>query len=553
MSEPERGRGRGGGRGRPSLLELMRREAYRQASGDDPASLSEDRLPAAPVARPLPVAPPAPVALPLPTVSQDLLKSLCDRLPALPTHPLGEHVTRYAMAAEGQRAVLQEQDHVRFAVNFWNPVENVWHSAARVAQAAGKDVLREKLRRAERRLVAAAELAEREAQHQAIAAIASAGEQVELLCFIEGARYDEATSVLTVAQPSLDIIVAAGATPDDISDHLLSVLAQDAPKEAVPAKVFQTESRWVALVAVPTGDPGRPKRLHAISSESITAPQLMQQNNAASVAAALTSSTVVRQKTVQGFRWKMRLVCSDRGSPNLAAERMILKSRPEWHLLFCPCEVHMSTSCQSKALQLMDGAVTKYIRTALSLRLGGWMRLFRRCMVKEIFETLEILEGAPSAEVALHRRRAVAMFTKSRPDQRKNAAILSCLPNGDWRLGDRVQVFVPPGKPWNKLSVALLVAKALMTALAGSNFMVFNRKRWTNNDHAVNQLGLLESCHRLFSRTYKRWLLAVGYSGSLKHLLVDESPAPAPAPPPAPMMIADGDAEAVEGGAGVRV
>ena len=178
----------------------------------------------------------------------------------------------------------------------------------------------------------------------------------------------------------------------------------------------------------------------------------------------------------------------------------------------------MSTSTQSKGLMLMDNIVSKLIRTSLSMRLGGWMRIFRNCMLQEIFATLEVLEGRPTDEATLYRKRATGMFLKAGKVARKNKANMSVLPNVDWTLSDRVQVYVQPGAIWNRLYVALLVAKALTTALCGSSFRIFNRSRWTNNDLAVNQFGLLESCHKLLSRCYRRWLKAVGYIWAIKPL-----------------------------------
>ena len=545
-----RGGGRGRGQGRPSKVEALRRQAYREALDEDEAAVPGQHLAPSPQEIPLALGLPIQDAPAVPSVPRHLIESYRQVLPALPTNPLGTIVTQYANAAEHQLSELQQEAKFKFATEFWSPAQNVWDSAPLVAQAAARGMTAQRIRRYERRLAAAAELAEREAQHHTVTQHRCCGRASGASLLYRGARYDEATSVLTVGQPSLDIVMAAGASLADISQSLLAVLEDSEPKEAVPAKVFQTESKWCALVAVPTGDPALPKRMHVISSEAITSPQVLAQNTAQCVARALTSTSTTRLQTVNAFRWKMRLVCSDRGSPNMAAERMILQSREGWHSLFFPCEVHMSTACQSKGLKLMDGAVTKYIRTALSLRLGGWMRVFRKCMLQEIFSSLQVLEGEPSPEAQLYRRRAMCMFMRSRPEQRKHATILSCLPNGDWTLHDRVQVFVPPGRIWDKLSVSLLIAKALMTALAGSNFKVFNRNRWMNNDHAVNQLGLLEACHKLLSRTYRRWLKAVGYTGPLKHLLED---APAPDPPAvalaaAPMMIADGVAEADDSG-----
>ena len=135
----------------------------------------------------LPAALPAlDAAVAVPSVTRELIASFREGLPALPTNPLGKLVTQYASAAEHQLSELQQQRSFRFAEDFWSPAENVWHSASRVAQAAAKGMRRETHLRAERRLVAAAELAEREMEHHAVTQIASAGEQVELLCFIDG-------------------------------------------------------------------------------------------------------------------------------------------------------------------------------------------------------------------------------------------------------------------------------------------------------------------------------------------------------------------------------
>ena len=531
-----RGASRGRGRGRPSRLELLRREALADAQAELPDLAAGAPRPAraAPEQGLVPHELPAP-GIGLSPVPPAMIASFRAPLPARPTHPLGQIVLAYAEAARANMPQLEQQRFGQFATDFWAPHSNVWHSVAVTAKAHAIGQDRSTIRSNERRLAAVAELAEREVQQRVVTQLALASEStgVELLCFIEGARYDEATAILSVDQPSRDFLTAAGISPDQIAPALQAALDQNIAKESVPAKIFQTDSQWFALLAVATGDPARPKRYILISSDAVTCPQILQQNNAECVAQALVALSTVRPQTVSKYRWKMRLVCSDRGASNMAAERLIQLTRPDWHNLFFPCEIHMSTGASGKGLSLMDHIVTTLIRTALSLRLGGWMRVFRRCMLEEVFATLEVLEGAPLAEATAHRRKAMGMFLKVGGHSRKQRAILACLPNGDWRLTDRVQVFVPPNTEWDRLTISLMVAKALVTALAGSNFKVFNRNRWTNNDAAVNQFGLLESCHMLFTRSYKRWLLAVGYDGPLKHLLV-EAAAADPLVPPVP-------------------
>lgn len=546
-------RGRRPGRGRPSRLDVLRREAFEdvRAEANHLAPAAHGPAAAGPELALAPAAPPpAPVVIPIVTTA--MVAACRDPLPIQPSHPFAGMVAAYANAAEGRMDEFASQSTVEFAERLWSPTSNVWHAATRTASAAAADLTAHRHQRMERRLVAAAELSERETQYRAQTALATPDPNVELVAFVEGARYDESTALLSTTQPVSDYLLAANIPPGELSAELARVLEHNQPKENVPTRIFQTECQWFALLAVPgpSGDPAQPKKYTLVSSDTVTTPQQLQRNTTECVAAALAASSTCRPQTVSKFKLKMRLVCSDRGAYNMSAERLIQRHRGDWLHLFLPCEVHMSTSCQSKGLRLMDNMVGRLIRTALSMRLGGWMRLFRKCLLQEIVATVEVLEGVSTADAALYRNRAALMFLKDGIGSRKIRAVLSALPNGDWRKDDRVQVFVPPGTAWSRLPIALLVAKALISAMGAGNFRVFNRKRWTNNDLAVNQFGILEACHKLFSRTYKRWLREVGYDGPLCHLL-REAVAPVPVPADAYMMIEDavGDGDGGELGA----
>lgn len=90
--------------------------------------------------------------------------------------------------------------------------------------------------------------------------------------------------------------------------------------------------------------------------------------------------------------------------------------------------------------------------------------------------------------------------------------MLHLFPNGDWRRSDCVEVYHRPGSAADKRVVALLTCKALSLFLAANAFTIFNRGRWTQNDVAVNQLGLLQMCDCLLERTFRRWLRKVGHT-----------------------------------------
>ena len=198
---------------------------------------------------------------------------------------------------------------------------------------------------------------------------------VQLVAFVESVRYDEATSTLGVQQPAEGDILCQLDFMGDYEKALLDLLEKEAPVENVPAKVFQTEATWYALLALPVAGNPFKKNYVVISSESVTSPQILQRNTAEILARALSMSSVVRPAAAAAYGWRMRLVCSDRYAAQFVAERMLKEARGAgWHTLHLGCEVHMSTSSQSKGLLLMDSVITRVIRFALSLRLGGWMR-----------------------------------------------------------------------------------------------------------------------------------------------------------------------------------
>ena len=445
-----------------------------------------------------------------------LMRALGKPLLATPSHPLAKHVIEYADAVRSLADDERDNETARFGKDFWSPEHNVWHSSSLRAQHQRTHQGLGFLRRAERRLSAAAELAERELHSSAISALGKLSPPpARLVAFVESVRYDEATSVLGVAQPDEINAATAPAPLDAIADRLGELLEREVLVETVPAKVFQTESSWGAIVDVSEGPSGSPPEYIWVTSDAVHTPQALQRTTAECIARALLMSSVVRHQSAAGFAWRMRLVTSDRYEAQLAAEKGVVAARPGWQLLHLACEIHMNNSCQRKALAAIDPSITGMIRLALSLRLGGWMREFRRCLFQEVLESLDVVEGASTRAEAMHRRQCVTMFMGVGPRRRYVQSILAALPNGNWSLPDRVQIYVAPGTAWSARSVALLVAKGLGMSLAHAHFRPFNRSRWTMNDFAIGQLGILEACHRLLTRCCRRWLVHMKYAGPL--------------------------------------
>jgi hypothetical protein len=529
MSVPEGGGGGAAGsqaapkrkRGRPTRLEALRREGlleYAQAHPPPepgttlalPDSLSGSHLAEASTGHQLQVP-----EFVRPTLA---IVPLGQALPPLPSHPLAEYVVQMARhAAELPESELDD-DTCNFADEYWSPASNIWHSTSMLAQTYSSGLPGSFIRNTERRLSAAAEMVGRSTGVELQTTLASLHPRVSLIAFVEHARYDEATFVLGVRQSPEPELATTG-PGEEPNLHLAHLLGQSSVKEDVPAKLFQTDSQWGALFSEDPQD-GSPKRFVMLTSETVVSPQVLQQTTAPVIAQALLCSSVIRPPALQDFRWCMRLVTSDRYAAQLLAERQLLLLRPSWHKLHIACEVHMNVASQSKALQLVAPGVSGMIRLALSLKLGGWMRVFRRCICQEVAASLEVLHGTSTDAASTFRRRAVQMFVGVGSRKRRIVqAILSMLPNGDWQLEDRVQVYRPPDCSLDRPSLVKLVSKALCMSLAAGSFAVFNRARWTSNDIAISQIGLLQACHGLLARCYRRWLLAVGHKGMVPSTL----------------------------------
>lgn len=175
------------------------------------------------------------------------------------------------------------------------------------------------------------------------------------------------------------------------------------------------------------------------------------------------------------------------------------------------------------------------------------MRIFRKALRQEIEDSLDIRTGRCSPEAERYRRIACTIFAGNSRRRRLVQSVLHILPNGDWTDHSSVQIYVPDPAVINRKALAQLLARGLRATLAHSQFLVFNRKRWTQNDDAICRLGLMQVCHGLLGRTFRRWLVLVGRTTAAQdsdsgHRLREASvPAVGGQQQPAPLPLRDAD------------
>eukprot|EP00971_Amphidinium_carterae_P348593 6490581-Amphidinium_carterae.2 len=211
----------------------------------------------------------------------------------------------------------------------------------------------------------------------------------------------------------------------------------------------------------------------------------------------------------KNFSIKCRVVSVDRHPANLKCERLYLEDRETgWQSSVFPCESHICFGMVGATMQsLCPSAVTGIISTALSLRHGNALQLFRECLHVEVATTLVLKRGSPRPSDVSFKENMMALFMSGSSASLLDAVLLRKLPNGNWRNRTAVEYFIAAGEPEpSRDDVAAMLSTTLIYIFLRSKPSVFARHRWTGMDIAIDELGRLECCHGLLCRTYARFL-----------------------------------------------
>jgi hypothetical protein len=81
--------------------------------------------------------------------------------------------------------------------------------------------------------------------------------------------------------------------------------------------------------------------------------------------------------------------------------------------------------------------------------------------------------------------------------------------NGDWRLQNTVQVWVPCGLALPSKEVFVReVAQGILAGLTWEKFKVYERSRWFGAEQAVSGIALVQACHGLLLPSFARFVQA---------------------------------------------
>ena len=375
-----------------------------------------------------------------------------------------------------------------------------------------------------------------------------------LLFLVDAARYDE--TPMSVAADSLASAQAAQNTGSAIvapapGAQLTLQRAQlhipaTARKARGVKKLLQSEISWGFIVRDPsTGT------FETVVGRSATWLQLLERNTGeVLLESARRRSTLTAAS--ESFAHKVRMSQTDAHGGNLRCERgWEAEHGPSWAHLGLTCSLHKIAAAHTKVFQeLMGNLVSGQINFALALNEGTGILRFKDLVRAYVFEKLDVLRGSPPPEAAAYKRHVLRLCLARGARMVEKRLALLTLPNGDWRLRDTVQVYVPAAAVVDRDALAETIASSLNEVLLPGRFTLYPRNRWTKADEALDQFCLLEAVHGLASAVFPPWrelatIKAAKAGGALRW------PAPIPAVPhgPAPQdpLIGHGDANHPEG------
>ena len=321
-------------------------------------------------------------------------------------------------------------------------------------------------------------------------------------------RLPHSSSSDTQPRPRIDI-----AAPPHVA--ALDALSGGVPTPAIATKtkLLQVRSGFSMLVKLEASSGAERAPFHCyIVGETACPLQGMTRNNADTLLECLHRLQANTQAAAS-FPLKLRGVVLDEAKANLAAEQMLLQHRdPSWCPLTLPCDTHKASRCHSKSFDtLMPQDVSGLVRTALSLREGGKMALFRAALGREVRERLVILRGEASLDAQHHREHVLNLFVSTGPHALWRRVLLLQVANGDWRNAGVIEHYVPSCVDhFDEETICATVERSLVAALANGQPPVWPRHRWTGSDEAVDVLGIMFALHDLFHHVYARFLAMVG-------------------------------------------
>ena len=206
------------------------------------------------------------------------------------------------------------------------------------------------------------------------------------------------------------------------------------------------------------------------------------------------------------FERSVRVSTADQDSAIEKSERHMADRSGVDGLLRIACHVHLGSSVISKGSDVIKGPISSLVHLTLSLNHPNAMPGFRKALQEVLADPetgVQVRIGVPPEHYAKQRNQILDLvFEGCAPHQRLRRAVVAALANGDWH-SKVIEHWSP--SPISRQTVLRKFVKSLCWAMASASPVVYPRHRWAGSEETMRWVLLLQSCHDLLGRAYRKW------------------------------------------------
>ena len=313
--------------------------------------------------------------------------------------------------------------------------------------------------------------------------------KLQRLLHIDTTRFDETPMRVRIkevlstqhAVSTRDAAAAVGgAAPEAVT--LESLMSKFFTQTSAMCKLFAIDNKFAILLKSKSGDEtgqGLEPEYMVVQGPSLTHLQCLERATGPTMLQALIENLSISEH-IDAVPLKVRSTCTDEAGSNRVAETTLVSSLgPSWKGLHFPCNVHKVARSLQKTMDLVQEHIAGLLHFALALETSSAMSQFRQALARVIaVRPFEILHGPPPPEVVAYRDFIMRLFGNSGTKLRTRRHLISSLLTGDWRLRDRIQIYVPSGFVVNKPELQSKVTEGILLALTSKAFSKYPQHRW---------------------------------------------------------------------------
>jgi hypothetical protein len=346
------------------------------------------------------------------------------------------------------------------------------------------------------------------------ATVALASSPMDLLCYIDFSTGDETPMPVSFESHAQSDGVGDSTTSTNLVLYKSSLVeCSSSKRQKTVAKLLQSASKFAMLVRRGDG------QLLSVIGSSACWVQVLDRTTSN----CLVDAEVCRRLSslqADKFRVKSRATCYDKAGSNKASNRATIAGRkPGWQPIEIDCEVHVTATCQGYALRGCGDCIAGQIHFALAINFGTGLLIFKTVLQLLVSSRVVVVRTPPPARAETFRRALMRLSLDRGPRLLEKRLVVGFLPNGDIRLRDRVQIYIPVGVPYDIDQVRDSVSKSCAECLAGALFTMYPRHRWLNADRAFDEYLLLDGLCGLALPSFQLFAAELRKPGGAARLL----------------------------------